>query len=749
MANILSIGQTALNAAQLGLATTGHNIANSATPGYSRQLVIQTTPIAQNAGRAFVGNGTAIAEITRSYNDFLATQVNTAQTSQGELGTYYTQIQQINNMFADTTSGLSPTIQDFFSSIQNVAANPTSGASRQTMLASANTLASRFQSMDGQINEIRQGVNEQITTTIGAINTSATQIAALNQAISTAQLGNELKPANDLLDQRDQVLSDLSKLVQVSVVKQGDNYNIYIGNGQPLVTDNRSFALAPVPSPTDLSRIEVGVTQPSGAVIALGENSITGGQLSGLFDFRANSLDPAQNALGRIAIGMATTFNAQHALGQDQNGALGGTFFNMGSPVVTPSTLNTGTSVATATISDVSKLTTSDYSVKFDGTNYTLTQLSDNTVLSSTTLAAAQVATAAKGFDLAFSVAPAAGDSFLIRPTATGAANLSVAISDTTKIAVAAPILTANKATNSGLAKISAGSVNVPITITDGANTGTGQLSLIAQSTPYQTATFSPAVALTYNSGANTLTGFPPTLPVTVTNNGISTTFAAGAPVTYTAGSTVSFGGASFSVSGAPANGDTFTIGSSAITAAPATTFTYNAGTNQLTATPATLPVTVTNNGVATTYAAGTPITYTDGATITIGGASFTISGAPNNGDVFSIGPNPNGAGDNRNALLLGALQNANTLVGGTSSYQTAYGQLVNTIGNKTRELEVTSAAATQLVTSAVQSQQSVSGVNLDEEATNLMRYQQAYQAAGKVMQTASKMFDVLLTLGN
>jgi flagellar hook-associated protein 1 FlgK len=750
MANILSIGQTALNAAQLGLATTGHNIANAATPGYSRQLVIQTTPIAQNAGVAFAGNGTAIAEITRAYNSFLTSQVNSAQTSEGELSAHYAQIQQINNMFADSTSGLSPTIQDFFSSIQNVAANPSSGASRQTMLASANTLASRFQSLDGQLNEIRDGVNQQITTTIGAINTAASQIASLNDAISKAQLGNDLKPANDLLDQRDQVISDLSKLVQVSIVKQGDNYNVFIGNGQPIVTDNRSFSLAAVPATADLNRIEVGVTQPNGAVIPLTENNITGGALGGLFDFRSQSLDPAQNALGRIAIGVASTFNAQHALGQDQNGALGGTFFNIGSPVVLPNTANTGTSVATATISDPNKLTTSDYSVKYDGTNYIVTQLSDNTVLSSTTLAAAKAATAAKGFDVAFSATPAANDSFLIKPTVAGAAGISVAITDTAKIAVAAPILTAVKSTNSGTAKISAGSVNAPITITPaGGNTGSGQIAAVAQSAPYTASTLTPAVTLTYNSGANTLTGFPPTLPVTVTNNGIATTFAAGAPVTYTAGSKVSFGGASFTVGGAPANGDTFTVGISAIAPAPSATFTYNASANTLVVSPSILPVTVTNNGVATSFAAGVPVTYTDGATITIGGASFVVSGAPVNGDVFTVNSNPNGTGDNRNALLLGSLQNANTLVGGTASYQAAYGQMVNNIGNKTRELEVTSTAATQLVTSAVQSQQSVSGVNLDEEATNLMRYQQAYQAAGKVMQTASKMFDVLLSLGN
>ncbi|HEY8099840.1 MAG TPA: flagellar hook-associated protein FlgK [Burkholderiaceae bacterium] len=748
MTSILTIGQTGLNAAQLGLATTGHNIANAATPGYSRQLVVQSTPIAQNVGVAFAGNGTTVSEIKRAYNDFLAAQVNTAQTSQGQLGTYYTQMQQINNMFADTTSGLSPTLQNFFSTIQNVAADPTSTSSRQTMLAAANTLASKFQSMDGQLSDIRQGVNEQITTTIGSINTYATQIANLNQAISDAQLGNNLKPANDLLDQRDQVLSDLSKQVQVSVVKQGDAYNIFIGNGQPLVINNQSFSLVAAPSTTDLSRLEVGYVQ-NGTTIPLGENNISGGTLGGLFDFRSQSLDPAQNAVGRIAIGLADTFNAQHELGQDQNGALGGAFFNVGAPTVTPSTINTGTGVFSAVVSNVAGLTTSDYSVKYDGTNYIVTQLSDNTIISSTTLAAAQIATAAKGFNLSLSGSPAAGDTYLIKPTAAGATGFNVAITDTSKIAVAAPIRTATVATNSGSGLISPGAVTGPISISTGANAGsTGQITGVAADASYTAATLTPAVTLTYHTGApNNLTGFPATMPVTVTSGGVTTTFAAGSPVTYTAGATVSFGGVSFVLSGTPVNNDTYTLSRFAST--PASTLTYTSATNMLSGFPATAPVTVTSNGVTQVYQAGATVPYTAGATISYSGISFTLSGTPANNDQFTVGPNPNGTGDNRNALLLGALQTANTMVNGTSSYQSAYGQMVNTVGNKTRELEVTSTAASALVTSAIQSEQAVSGVNLDEEATNLMKYQQAYQASGKVMQTASKMFDVLLTLGS
>lgn len=649
MPSILSIGQTGLNAAQLGMSTTAHNIANASTPGYSRQLVEQTTPLAQNVGVGFAGNGTAVAEIKRAYNDFLNSQVVTAQTSQGQLSTYYSQIQQINNMFADPTSGLSPNLQSFFSSIQNVAADPTSGASRQTMLSSADTLVSQFQSMDSQLNDIRQGVNDHLTTTLNAINTYATQIASLNDAITKAQLGNDLKPANDLLDQRDQVISELSKEVQVSIVKQGDDYNVFIGNGQPLVINNQSFTLAPVASPTDLGRLEVGYKEGNGTTITLAESSLTGGTLGGLFDFRSKSLDPAQNALGRIAIGLASTFNAQHELGQDQNGSMGGAFFNVGAPVVSSSTLNTGTGAISATIGNVSNLTTSDYSLKFDGTNYTLTQLSDNSVLSSTTLAAAQAAAATKGFNFTITGSPAAGDSFMVKPTVAGAADIGVAITDTAKIAVAAPIRTSAATANSGSGKISAGSVD----------------------STYTAATVTPAVTLTYNSVTNKLSGFP-----------------------------------------------------------------------------ATMAVTVTNNGTSTVFPAGTPVTYTDGATISFGGASFTVSGVLANNDSFTIGPNSNGIGDNRNALLLAALQTSNTLVNGTTTYQGAYGELVNTVGNKTRELEVTSTAASQLVTNATQAQQAVSGVNLDEEASNLLKYQQAYQAAGKVMQTASKLFDVLLSIG-
>ncbi|HAN55160.1 MAG TPA: flagellar hook-associated protein FlgK [Betaproteobacteria bacterium] len=643
--NILSIGQSALAAAQAGISTTGNNIANAATPGYSRQVVVQSAALPQNYGYGFLGQGAQIDTVKRIYNDFQAIQVRATQSTNSSQSTYATQMQQVDNMLADPSAGLSSALQDFFKGVQDLAANPASAPSRQAALSSGQSLATRFQGLNGQLTQMNQGVNSQIASSVGVINTYAQKIAQLNDAITLAQGAANGQPANDLLDQRDQLMMDLSKEINATVVKQDDGkYNVFIGNGQPLVIGNQTFALKTTVSPTDQGRTEVAYAT-NGNTVIMGENSLTGGNLGGLLAFRSQSLDPAQNALGRVAIGLASTFNAQHRLGQDLNGNMGGDFFTVASPRVTASSANAGTGALTATISNASALTASDYRLNFDGTNYNLTRLTDGVITQITTSPQT-----VDGVSLSLAGTMVAGDSFLIRPTVDGAKAFNVAISDTSLIAAAAPIRSAAISTNTGTGSISAGAVDAAYLAT------------------------------------------PPVLP---------------------------------------------------------TTLTYSTGTpDVLNVSPAT-SVTVTSGGTSTTYAAGASVPYTAGATVSFGGVSFTLSGAPANGDAFTISSNTGGVGDNRNALLLGALQTSNTLASGTTTYQGGYSQLVSSVGNKTNELNVSSTASGNLLTSMVQAQQSVSGVNLDEEATNLLRYQQAYQAAGKVMQIASQLFNTLLTLGN
>lgn len=639
MANILGIGQSALNAAQIGLATTGHNIANAATPGYNRQMVVQDSAGGQDMGGGFIGKGTNVVAVKRVYNEFLQNQVQSSQTSKGMLDNYYGQIKLIDNMLSDPTVGVSPALQDFFTGVQTLSSDPNSAAARQSMLSGAETLAARFQTMDSQLTEIREGVNSQIRTAMEAVNTYARQISDLNTQIERAMRNSTGQEPNDLLDERDQAILQLAKEVKVSIVKQGNPYDVYIGNGQSLVINSKTYDLVQMQSPYDSGRMEIGYVNQQG-ITMLEENSFAGGRLAGLMDFRSQTLDQAQNTLGRMAIVMADAFNRQHMLGQDQNGTMGQAFFNVGQPMVTSSTDNTGTGEVTATLSNASQLTTSDYQIRITQEEilpgqplaYSIMRLSDGVTFGSSPV---------DGVTLNFSGPLKVGDQFRLRPTVNGAdadLGISVAIKDKSLIAAAAPIRTTAATTNTGTGRISEGSVN-------------------------------------------------PGLPVNAElRNPATITFTS--PTTYTVS------------------------GTSVLPPPPATEFTY-----------------------------------TPGADISFNGWTMKISGTPAPGDSFFVAPNTGGVGDGRNAVRLGALQTA-SLVDGKTTIQGAYSEMVNQLGNKTRELEVTSSAATKLAELATRSRDAESAVNLDEEAANLLRYQQAYQAAGKVMKTAGELFDLLLTLG-
>ena len=757
--SILGIGQSALAAAQLGIATTGHNIANASTPGYSRQTLLQSTAAAQNDGGSFIGQGTKVGEVKRSYNQFIAQQVNITQSTKNFSQAYLTQIEQISNLVSDQTAGVSPALQSFFSSVQNLATSPngTAGAAaRQSVLSSGSALATRIQSLGQRLDQLSEDVNNRIQVSVSSINGYAKQISDLNDFIETAKSISGGATPNDLLDQRDQAVTELSKLINVTVVEQEGKYNVFIGTGQALVLGGKVNVLQATNSLTDPSRLQVSYEN-NGTLVELNEKSLNGGELGGIFAFRNNTLDVSRNSLGRIAIAIATEFNDQHKLGQDLNGQLGGNFFNIGAPVSTPSTNNTSASNIAASFTDVGALTTSDYRVQYlagvgAAPNYfKITRLADGVVQTSPTLPAVMDGVS---FDVAFNsaipavaVPPNVGDEFVVRPTATAAASLSLAITDTTKLAAASPVNSLLPSTNTGTGKFSSGVVNS--LLSGNSNSATAIISPVVTDDSFNLTNFSSPVTLTFATGPNSISGFPAGATVSVTNGGTTTNYPSPATVPYTSGSKISFNGVSFSVSDnptTPSAGETFTIGS----AFPVsnTTLTYNSAGNNFTGFPANANVTVKNGATTTSYAAGSAIPYIEGSTVSFNGLSFEVSGAFANGDVVNITPNTGGTGDSRNALLLAGLQTKNSVNGNTTSFQGAYGQFVSLIGNKTQELTITYTAENNLLKQAVQSQQSESGVNLDEEAANLLRYQQAYQAAGKLMQIASQLFDALLALG-
>lgn len=632
--NIYSASLSGMNAAQYGLATTQHNIANASTPGYTRQQMVVTARSSQATGAGFVGQGVDVGSVVRIYDEFLTTQVRQEQSQASYLSTYLSSMQQIDNLVADPATGVSPAMQDFFNAMNGVANTPESIPARQTVLSSAQAAVNRFQSMDQRLNDISNGLTGQIAGSVQMVNTYATQIAALNGNIKSALSMSQGQQPNDLMDQRDYLVNQLNKEIKVSVQQQSDgSMSVFVGNGQALVIDEKAMALQVVQSPVDPSKVNIAYLN-NGKTTSLQQSSLQGGSLGAYLTFRDQSLEPARNALGRVALGFAASINQQNQSGLDMNGVLGASLLNSAAPRVDNGVNNTGTASVTAAITNVSALTTSDYQLRFDGANYTMTRLSDNVV---TNLGATLVpAPTVDGFtvNLAFG-AMAAGDGFLIRPTANAARDIALLTTDPLKLAAAAPMRTSAALANIGSAKISAGSVNAP---------------------PLDAALQSP-LSITFTS-----------------------------PTTY------------------------------AVTGA--------------------VPAVVGDQA------------YVSGQNITYNGWTAQITGTPVAGDTFSVAPNTGASGDNRNALLMAALQNRNLMINGTSSLQSAYSQLVGLIGSKSSELSVTSMAQDTMLNQTISAQQSVSGVNLDEEAANLMRYQKAYQAAAKAMEIANTMFDSLLSLG-
>lgn len=751
--NVFGIGMSGMNAAQAGLVTTGHNISNASTPGYSRQEIVQTSNLPQFTGIGFLGQGVGVNTVKRLYSDALAGQLTLAQSQGSQLEAYYTQISQLSNLLGDPNAGLSPALQDFFSGVADLASHPESVPSRQTLLASASALVVRFQSFDQQFDEMRASLNSDITSSIGSINSYSQQIAALNQNILVTESATGNQQANDLRDQRDALVAELNQQVRASVVRESNgNYNIFIGNGQPVVVGSRAYSLVATKSLEDPQRVEVGY-QSGATTIQLSSSGLQGGQLGGLLSFRSNTLDSVQNGLGRVAMGLAQSFNDQHALGQDLNGALGGQFFSVSAPAVLPSSKNVGTGVVTAALQSqhASDLTVSDYRLTFNGSaagndTYKLTRLSDGTITTAVVPSATgyPYTMTVDGVDLTLSpgaVGPTLNDTWLIEPTRAGASNVTLSIRDPASIAAAAPIRTAAALANKGNGAISAGSVSsvanlpLPATISLTYSTATGQFT-VAGAVPAAGPFAYPATTV---GVAPNVTGAAPAFSGNIAANAFSIN---GVNV-----GAVTVGG------NAVAQGANLAAAINLVSASSGVTATASSTTGALTLTaPGGRQIAIAGTLTDT----GLTAAITPGNTISFNGITFTMSGTPANGDVFTVGRNTGGASDNRNALTLGALQLNNTLgrnaaVAGsqaTITFQSAYSQLVSQVGNTTRQLEVTTKAQTNMIAETRQAQQSVSGVNLDEEAANLLRYQQAYQASGKMMQIASSLFQTVLELG-
>jgi len=675
MADLLNIGLSGLAASKTQLSVTGHNITNVNTPGYTRQDAVQATRVPQFSGAGYIGSGTTLTDIRRSYSEFLTSQLRSSTALASDVAAYKSQIDQLDSLLAGSTTGITPSLQSFFAALQTAAEDPANIPARQLVLSEAEGLSRRFNTVYERLNEQNNFLNKQMVAVSDQVNRLATSVASLNNAIAVAA-ANGQQP-NDLLDARDEAVRQLSTYIGVTVVPQDDSsYNLFIGSGQPLVVGATASKLEVGPGLGDPTRFEVRFV--SGNSRQTVTTQLSGGELGGLIRYRQEVLDSTFNSLGRLALAVSDQVNSQLGQGLDLKGQVGSALFgDFNDPALAALRVrvfssNSSNAQPLLNIGDTSLLTASDYRLEFDGTNYTARRLSDNATIDVQETSPGVLTfshtdslgiTRDQGFTVELgSPTPAPNDVFILQPTRRGASDIAAVLDQPDQLAFAAPLRAEANLQNRGNAVI-------------------GQPSIDNTQDPMILADLkdlSP-LAMTYAE-----------------------------PV------------------------------------APATTGTLNlSGPAGITITPATLSITPGQSNM---------LSYT----ITSGGSTLeisqTFSGRPQTGDIFSVAFNANGVSDNRNALKLADLQSKATIgvdptASGTTgvSFSDGYGDLVERVGTLTAQARLDGEATAAILKQATDNRDSLSGVNLDEEAANLIKFEQYYNASAQIIQVARSLFDTLI----
>ena len=858
MSSIINNGLTGLTAHQTALSTTAHNIANANNEGYSRQVTSFATNNAVRKGDMSVGTGVTINGITRVTNQFVINQVRENTVAYNEMEMYHSNAATIDSLIADQSTGVMPTVEEFFGALQDASADPGSLPLRQVVLSESEVMVGRFNVLQDQLADINSLTNQEMGTLVEDINVLAQSIADMNRAITSNDGGTPGSAPNDLLDKRDEALKELGSLVGIAVIDQNDGtIGVTIGTGQPLVVGTRARQLDVAIGEPDGTMSDVVFLDSQGGNGSVITRQITGGQLGGLLTFRDEVLQPSFRELGRVAIALAETVNEEHRKGMDFEGDTNTDFFvDINDRLATtqrvvPSSTNSppGDHVLSVTIEDLGELTTEDYTLTFPGPNddiYIVTRGSDKSV--------AVTGSIGNTFPISIEFEGIAvhleggnfqqGDKFLLQPVRNGAANLALQVSTTQDIAFSSPVLAQSETSNSGSGVITPGevldinspafsnpgSLSPPLIIKFNSDTSYDVLDNSNPAEPVQldppmrnqvfvpgfdNAIFSeapdefvmlsagPDIAqaniLSADNGyaAETLnvryrdpaTLVVTTLPVLNTAAGESAqSIAAKINTAYdgieaSAHTEVTLGNLNAATTDVIINGETLSSTSLSVLVTGINNNAVLQGQGLSAELKGTEIVLRSNRGddivlesvggsidvQGTTAGAGVPATVggevkmilDEGFLLsTTGNGVFeasptsssnyrgyqaSINGKPQAGDTFSINFNSEGLSDNRTLLKMIGLQSKGVLEEGRSTYGDSYGSLVENIGSKTKESSIASETQKSLLIQSEQRQQSMSGVNLDEEASNLVRYEVAYNAAAQVISIARSLFDTLI----
>ena len=537
MSSIFNIGTRALQANQAALQTTGNNIANVNTPGYSRQSVVLQSTRGQFSGSGYYGKGVDVLTVQRQHSEFLTRQAALSGSVAAGDTRRLEQLKQMEDIFQGGENGLGASVSNMLNAFTDVVNAPTDITARAVVLTRADETAARFRSDYSRLNDLKTGVASELKSAVAAVNSLADQIGKINEEVSRAQ-GSGQTP-NDLLDQRDKLISELNQYVQTSSIAADDgSVGIFLAGSQPLVLGTLVKPLSlgqdtfGDPAKTKLTMVQGGVTA------VLEEATLGGGKIAGLLRFQNTDLVDAGNLLGRMALAIGTAVNDQHHLGLDLNGSVGGNLFSLSAmPAGLAAAGNTGTatlqvSVQTSPTSGATSMVASDYQINFTGAAAgSVTRLSDNTVTTFTS-----VPVQVDGLRLAISAGTAAaGDSFLIKPFSSAAAAISTAITSPKGLAISSPVAARAGSSNTGTLAVN---------------------TLLARSVPAPT-----AITLNFTT-ANTYTrSDDPALALVPPGTPVSYVYTPGQPIEY-ATTLPATTGWSLTLKGNPKAGDTFVAGS-------------------------------------------------------------------------------------------------------------------------------------------------------------------------------------------
>ncbi|TAA40333.1 flagellar hook-associated protein FlgK [Corallincola spongiicola] len=662
--DLYQLGVSGLLSSQKQLSTTGHNIANVNTEGYSRQRVIQDAAPALWEGGSYFGTGTQVIDVQRSFNKFAYQELvfNQARLSGDE--TRGQKMSELDELLSRVGAGVGTSLNELFSAVNSVVDTPNDIGVRNVMLSNADTVAFNFNSIRATLENQLQGINEDIEVVADRISEIGAQIAVLNQDIISAEANGINNSPNDLLDKRDGLVKELAEYTTTSTVDNGDgSITVFIGNGQTLVTQVNSFEISVRTGNPDPQQTELVLTNNGSGTVPL-DGARMGGQIGAMFTYRDNDLRNAINELGLTAMAVADSFNQQQAQGLDLDGNIGNDLYRDINDIEVArlrmkyDSSNAGNMVGNVTINDMNMVTGDDYEVAYDlGTNsYTITNT--NTGSNQTVVrGAAPFSFSFEGIDFnEESGAPADGDTFLLQPTASGAADIRLEIDQPERIAA------------SSIAEVTANEKNV----------GTG------------------SVSITNTTGIDNFNVGGLAFPYEVR-------FVNAVPVP---------GGTQYDVEIYDNSGALFS-------ALP--------GAYDTTAQPTTINV---------------PLAPGQSFDIEIEGDP--VGQPPNAPDTFAV-EYVFGSGNNKNALAMADLQTAKVAKNGRSTMFDNFQSLVTEVGAATQTAEINYNTSLALYTQAEERMQSISGVNLDEEASNLLRFQQSYNAAARIITVAGELFDTLL----